>query len=315
MMLSRLRLVSLAVISIVTLSGCADMMKTAAKDGTVKEGRDAKLSGAIASAAKDAQDSGMTRESLMLQEKLYRNDPNDQGNILQYARALRVAGRIDDAKLVIRTPAKSTRVQEPILTEAAMVLISAGEYDEALEFAQKAVEKNTKSVDAHHALALALSGLGKYEDAQLQFQETIQMWPQGRDQTAVINNLAMSLAAQGKIGDARTAMAMATGEALRSQTYQNNRALLETLKDRPAKEKLEAVIPLPSNSTVSLDAKPVKAEQAKLAAKAEEKPRASRKTKAASKAVSKTAPRAALEPAPQPVQAAPAKAKMAPIVE
>jgi|GEM_PF-3822142 len=38
----------------------------------------------------------------------------------------------------------------------------------------------------------------------------------------------------------------ATGEALRSQTYQNNRALLEALKDREPvkKEKLEPASPL-----------------------------------------------------------------------
>lgn len=241
----RIRILGLVILAGLPLAGCESMKGTA--DAKASADKSSRLSAAIADAARDAQGSGRTRESLLFQEKLYHDDPNNQEKILQYAKALRYAGRTDDAILVIRTPAKGARATEPMMTEAAMILISAGEYDEALGFAQRAVEKNPKSVDAHHALALALSGLGKYEDAQLQFQETIQMWPDGRDQTAIINNWAMSLAAQGKVAEARTAMSMATGEALRSQTYQNNRALLEALKDRtPVKaEKLEPVIPKP----------------------------------------------------------------------
>ncbi|HEY8962991.1 MAG TPA: tetratricopeptide repeat protein [Alphaproteobacteria bacterium] len=231
----------------ISLSGCESMKHTASANGDPNTATNAQLSNAIADAARDAQAGGMTQESLGFQAKLYHDDPHNPDKILNYARALRYAGRIDDAKLVIRTPAKGPRATEPMMTEAAMILISAGEYDEALEFAQMAVEKNKKSADAHHALALALSGLEKYEAAQLQFQETVKIWPEGRDQTSVINNLAMSLAAQGKIEEARTAMAMATGEALRSATYQNNRSLLEAIKDRtPVKsEKLEPIIAKP----------------------------------------------------------------------
>lgn len=247
---SRSSLLIAMLLASVSLSACGTLNKTAGvgKGATATDtSQNSRLSDAIASAARDAQKDGMTQESLMFQSKLYHQDPNNPDKILNYARALRYTNRIDDAILVVRTPAKGPRATEPMMTEAAMILISAGQYDEALSFAQRAVEKNGKSVDAHHALALALSGLGKYEDAQLQFQETIQMWPESRDQTAVINNLAMSLAAQGKIAEARTAMSMATGEALRSQTYQNNRAMLEALKDRtPVKaEKLEPVIPEP----------------------------------------------------------------------
>jgi len=197
--LSRAWLVLAVMLAALPLAGCEHLKRTV---GTgVSKSEKSALSNAIADAARDARAGGMTRESLMFQEKLYHQDPNNPEKILNYARALRYMGRIDDAILVIRTPSKGPRATEPMMTEAAMILISGGQYDEALGFAQKAVEKNGKSPDAHHALALALSGLGKYEDAQLQFQETIDIWPDGRDPTPVINNLAMSLAAQGKIGD------------------------------------------------------------------------------------------------------------------
>ncbi len=218
------------------LAGCAGGMPgkaTATSGGRSTPKADSqKLASAIASAAQDAAAGGMTQESLMFQEKLYRQDPRNPDNIINYARGLRRAGKLEDAKLVIRTPAKAKRVTAPMLTEAAMVFVSAGEYEEALDFAQKSLEKDGKSPDAHHALALALSGLDKNADAQLQFQKALELWPDTRDTTPVINNLAMSLAAQGKVKEAKNVMALATGEALRSPVYLNNRAMLNTLKDR-----------------------------------------------------------------------------------
>lgn len=215
----------LACASSLVLAGCPAAT-------TSKTSGDSKVSSAIASAAKDAASSGNQKQSLMFTERLYKEDPNNADYIINYARDLRRAGRVEDAKLVIRTPAKGKRANAAMLTEAAMVLISAGEYDEATGFAQKALEKAPKSPDAHHALALAMSGLDEHADAQLQFQKALELWPEGRDQTPILNNLAMSMAAQGKISEARLIMSMATGEALASRTYQNNRALLDTLSDR-----------------------------------------------------------------------------------
>lgn len=209
-----------------SLSACQTTGSTSTTD--VKNSR---VAGAMASAARDAAGSGRLSESLAINEKLYHDNPNNIETILAYARDLRRAGRIDDAKLVIRTPALGKAASEPMLTEAALVMIAEGNYSEAKDFAEKAVTKDSKSAFAHQAMALALSGKGQHAEAEEAFKNALTLWPQGRDQTAVINNLAMSQAAQGKIKDARATMAMATGEALRSETYQNNRALLASLND------------------------------------------------------------------------------------
>lgn len=217
-------------------------MPGSAKAKGVKSG--SSVNASIAEAAKDAASSGRPKESLMFNEKLYRSDPRNNDYILAYARDLRRAGRIDDALLVVRTPAKNKKATSPILTECAMVLISDGKYDEAMGFAQKALQKDGKSPDAHQALALAMSGMGEHEDAELQFKKALDLWPEKRDRTPIINNLAMSMAAQGKITQARDVMSQATGEALTSETYQTNRALLESLKDRPQAEKLDPKKPI-----------------------------------------------------------------------
>lgn len=243
------RRVSYALLLALCLSGCQNFTPGKA---TAAKTSDKGVAGAIASAAQDAAGSGMIKESLLFNEKLYRSDPHNPEYILNYARDLRRAGRTADAKLVIRTPAKGPRATEPLLTECALTLIAAGEYNEALTFAQKAVEKNDKSPDAHQALALALSGLGKYADAQLQFQEAMDLWPEKRDRTSIINNLAMSLAAQGKINEARTVMSLATGEALRSEVYQNNRALLDGLEEPVVKEEK---LPPPTTIEIKANAK------------------------------------------------------------
>ncbi len=182
---------------------------------------------AISSAARDAASVGQLRQSLAFYEKLYRKDPGNETFAIDYARALRKTGRVEDAKLVVGANARKDKASEPLLTEYAYVLIAAGEYDKALGIAQRAVTKSSKSARAHHALALALSGLGKHEDAEGQFRAALNLWPEDVDQTAVINNLAVSLAAQGKITQAQETMGMATGEALTNPTYQNNRVLLD----------------------------------------------------------------------------------------
>ncbi|NBX65429.1 MAG: hypothetical protein EBQ96_00310 [Proteobacteria bacterium] len=210
-----------------SLSACQTTTGSMSKSGTDND----RIAGAMASAARDAAGSGYFSESLAINEKLYHDNPNRPETILAYARDLRRAGRIDDAKLVIRTPALGKKADEPLLTEAALVMVAEGNYAEAVGFAEKAIAKNPKSAYAHQALALALSGEGKHANAEDSFATALSIWPEGRDQTAVINNLAMSQAAQGKIKDAKATMAMATGEALRSEVYQNNRSFLSSLDE------------------------------------------------------------------------------------
>jgi Flp pilus assembly protein TadD len=207
------------------VSGCGSLGTTAKPlnkaGGTV--------TGAMARAADTAAKSGMANESLALNEKLYQRDPRNPDYILAYSRNLRRVGRLDDAILVVRTPANGKKATEPLITECAMVLVAQGQYLQAQKFAEKAVYKNPKSPDAKQALALAFSGLGDHFKAQQYFQDALDLWPEGRDKTPVINNLAMSQAAQGKVLEARSTMALATGEALSSPVYQNNRSFLASL--------------------------------------------------------------------------------------
>jgi Flp pilus assembly protein TadD len=229
-MTKRLSTTSLLVlVTTLALAGC----QTTGTAGKTAKFSDGTIAGAMASAAKDAAGNGRVEESLQLTEKLYRTDPNKPDYILAYARDLRHSGRIDDAKLVVRTPALAANATEPMLTEAAMVLVADGNYTEAADFAGKAVLKDNNSADAHQALALAYSGMGNHAEAEAEFANALHLWPADRDKTPVINNMAMSQAAQGKIREANSTMALATGEALRSETYQNNRALLASLRDTP----------------------------------------------------------------------------------
>lgn len=221
----------LTLLASLALGACSGGLPGKASSVRGKGDSKSAVAGVIASAAADAASEGNTTDALAFQQKLYYADPRNPEYILSYARALRRAGKIDDALLVIRTSAGEKRAREPLKTEAAMVLISAGRYDEAMEFAQGALGKDGKSPAAHQALALAMSGLNKHAEAEEQFRQALKLWPENTDKTPVINNLAMSLAAQGKIAEAKNVMSMATGEALKSPIYQNNRAMLDSLKD------------------------------------------------------------------------------------
>lgn len=264
------------VVAAVALSGC---QTTGGATSSRSMSSDDRIAGAMASAARDAATSGLLAESLAINQKLYNDDPNNADRILAYARDLRRAGRIDDAKLVIRTPALGGNASEPMLTECALTLVAEGSYEDAVAFAEKAIAKNAKSPDAHQALALAKSGTGDHAGAESAFAKALALWPQGRDQTAVINNLAMSQAAQGHVAQARATMTMATGEALKSEIYQNNRAFLSSLRDIPDTPKvagIDVVDVTPSEQMAAEDSdaamimapaqKPVQPKAGKLAA-------------------------------------------------
>jgi len=221
--------------SLLALGACQNFSQPA---GSYQRRSDDRVAGAMVSAARDAADEGMMGQSLAFHEKLYNRDPRNTEYIINYAAALRRVGRVDDATLVVRTPARDPKAGAPILTEAALVLIAGAKYEEAKTFAKRAVDTDKKSPDAWHALALAESGQQNFKSAQGHFEKALSLWPEHRDKTPVINNLAMCLTVQGRVDKAREVMALATGEALQSRTYQNNRALLDILQDVPRVEKL-----------------------------------------------------------------------------
>ncbi|MBU6235381.1 MAG: hypothetical protein KGQ41_06015 [Alphaproteobacteria bacterium] len=244
-------------VAALALSAC---QTTGATPKSAMAKSDSKIAGAMADAARDAANSGKIGESLAINEKLYRSDPNNQSFILAYARDLRRAGKVDDARLVIRTPALSPDATASMQTEAAMVLIADGDYKEALTFAEKAVDKDATSPDALQAQALALSGLGRHAEAEDAFTKAYTLWPQARNKTSVINNLAMSQAAQGKVDEANKTMALATGEALRSEVYQNNRAYLKILRDTNVSENVTMPATMPAMKVANVTSDDLKDE-------------------------------------------------------
>lgn len=257
------------VLAALLLAGCQTTGSTA-KTGSLANQR---VAGAMAAAARDAASSGRIEESLAINRKLYLANPNDKAHILAYARDLRRAGRIDDARLVIRTPSLGSDATPAMQTEAAMVLIAAGDYSEARQFAEKAIAAAPASPDAYQALALAQSGEGNHEDAEAAFSKAFTLWPNDRDKTSVINNLAVSQLAQGKVTEAGKTMSMATGEALKSEVYQNNRSYLKTLRDLPvaAKENTAAEV-MPAVTISTVDSEAMEPETVLIVAKPERKP-------------------------------------------
>lgn len=226
---------------------CAAALALGACAGTSKSSgnKDAIISNALASAASDAASSGQLQNSLLFVEKLYNKNPKDPDAITAYARALRRNNRLDDATLVIQAAARDKSAPAELKAEYATLLIAKGNYPEAEQIARAAVTRKGGSPEAQHALALALTGLGKEAEAEEHFRTALLRWPDGADRTPIINNLAMNLAAQGKLKDAKEVMEMATGDALSSDTYRNNRALLSALKDEVP------VTALPANKAIA----------------------------------------------------------------
>lgn len=168
-----------------TLSACA---------GTPPS-QEAKLNTALESAARGS------KQSLSYWEKAYERDTKNPENALHYATALREAGRLNRAALVIEPLAqKKGQDNSAVLTEYASILAAMGRYEEAQTYAEKAIAITPASGQAHHVLGIALDAQGKHPEAEKAFRTALGNW--NGNAATVLNNLGLNLASQGFVDDA-----------------------------------------------------------------------------------------------------------------
>ncbi len=204
-------------------------------------------------------------ESLSSIERLYKQDSNNPGIAVRYARALRENGRMTRAAMVLNPLIENPKTKTVgVITEFAAVQASMGNYEAAEKHARAAVVQDQNSAEAYHVLGIALDAQGFNKQAEVAFRKALDNW--SGDPSPVLNNLGLNLAAQGFLDESISTLRRAAALAPNKTEIERNLRIVQALQVQPGtnttpyaqtKTNQEAARKKPDAAT------PVKAEPAK----------------------------------------------------
>lgn len=187
------------------------------------------IDGAVASAAQEAIESGDIQKSLSLTEKLYKKNPDNVDAALDYATALRMAGRETQANIVLKTFADKPGASARVLNESARIALSSGQYDQALALAKNAVQLYPENTDSLMVLAMAYDASDDLKKAEETYRTALELEPSTKDKAALLNNLALNLTLQENLKDALPLIEEALELSPSRREYKRNRAMIRAM--------------------------------------------------------------------------------------
>ncbi len=179
-------------------------------------------------AAHEAETQGRFQEMEVFARKAYEKYPDDQNLAWPYARALRLNGHVEQAMDVLTPYTVREGVTASIYIEYASVLLAKGQVAQARDYAAKAVKTAPQLARSWNVAGVSADASGDHETAQSDFKKALSLIAKGdeRMRSVVLNNLALSLAAQGKTAEAEGVIAQAmTGAQYYPQIRVNHDAL------------------------------------------------------------------------------------------
>lgn len=164
-------------------------------------GKRAETRARLTAAADDAVASGKTVEALALYERLYETRPGRKDIALTYAQLLRKTGNPDKALRVLSRFSGSGDPQ--IRNELAAAHIAVGNFTTAEALLSGVLADpaaRAYEADAASLMGIVLDARGNHAEAERMFRRALDGWR--GDPTPVMNNLGLSLAAQGRFDEA-----------------------------------------------------------------------------------------------------------------
>jgi Flp pilus assembly protein TadD len=163
--------------------------------------------------------------------KQWEANPADVKAALAYAESLGAMGQGETQAGVLKTVADRNASNAEIQNTMGKKLLAMGQGQMALDLLQRSATLNPQNWQARSAYGAALDQSTRHAEAREQYQAALALKP---GELAVINNLAMSYALQGKLPEAektlREAMAMPGSKAL--PRIRQNLALVVGLQGR-----------------------------------------------------------------------------------
>jgi len=185
-------------------------------------------------------------EAVQLYERLYARNSGDVGITVKYAEALRKAGMPQQALTVLSPLAESRMKANPaVLVEYAASNIAVGRFMHAQHALdkfhemdkKKAADKADLQPQAFNLNGLVLSASGHHEEAEVKYRAALASWL--GNPSVVMNNLALSLAQQGKFDEALDFLEQAKRQSSAEQQVMQdqNLALVKKLQKKSPKKK------------------------------------------------------------------------------
>jgi Flp pilus assembly protein TadD len=209
------------------LAGTSLMLASCQTSGTATTNT-SQVDQALERAANESRSNG--QESLPLLEKLYKRNPDDTDLAVRYSGALREAGRLNRASIIIAPFARNERKPSaPAKAEFAAVQVALGNYEVAQEFASKAVAMDAENYQAYHILGIALDAQGDHKPAEAAFRQALEIWH--GDPTPVLNNLGLNLASQGFLDEAAEVLRKALETSPDRMEVERNLRIVSALRE------------------------------------------------------------------------------------
>lgn len=230
------RLLPLAVLAAVTVSGCANTNFDLGLASSLAPAQEATVGVATEPAAAQPQrtaaaEPSRTSEAPTIVSSRQKGE-GSAGGALAEARALRLSGDKAGALAILEKAAESSPKDTAVLKERALLTLELGQIAKAEQQLKSLIDPKAPDWRILSGYGAALAASGKHQQAQLQFAKALELAP---DHPAILNNLALSYALDGKSEDAERLLARAAQTGQKSAPgaqARQNLALIVGLKGR-----------------------------------------------------------------------------------
>jgi Flp pilus assembly protein TadD len=195
------------------LSGCADRTPESLSDLTAQK---------QLHLAELAAESGADDFALSMYQEAALKAPRSAPAQARYARALLAAGKIEQARIVLRKALERCGPHPELALQRGRIELADGAADAALRDFISVLEDNPADVPSLINAGIALDMLNRHEDAQAKYRAALTIAP---DNISAINNLAMSYLLTGQARSAANLLAPVADRPDATQRTRDNLAV------------------------------------------------------------------------------------------
>ena len=156
----------------------------------------AETTGSIDKPVAAASDKGKDKASLVALARAHADKPDDRQAALDYARALKSAGKLREASAVLE--ALPDAGKGGLLVERGLLALETGDAAKARRLLEQASPETTKDWRVLSALGVAEATAGKQAKAQGYFKKALELSP---NNPVVLNNMGLSLILDAKVAE------------------------------------------------------------------------------------------------------------------
>jgi len=162
-------------------------------------------------------------------QKRYTKDSKDKHTGLNFATALRMTGRNEQALAVMREMAIIHAKDQQVLAAYGKALAGAGQLKKALQVINRAQRPDNPDWKLHSAAGAILDQIGQPKKARIEYRKALDLKP---GEPSVLSNLGMSYLLKGDLAGAETYLRQAISRPGADSRVRQNLALVIGLQGR-----------------------------------------------------------------------------------